>query len=252
MHLINNLLSYFGMRLSRNQGLIIFPREFKARYERNMAELRCDTRWRHVFRDLHYDIGDHPDGYIDAECAFAARHISARKPQTILDVGSYRHFILGLLAHYQVTTVDVRKRRPVAGNEVVVTCDAKNLKLPGDSFDVVVSLSVLEHLGLGRYGDEFDPEADGKAFQEMIRVLGPGGHLIFSTSITRAQPTIGFNAHRIYSYEMIRAFCADLISVNEKFYSHKMRAFCSMEQVTSEVRLWDVYCGCWKKNGPDG
>ena len=45
-----------------------------------------------------------------------------------------------------------------------------------------------------------------------VRVLKPGGHLIFSTTITRARPAIGFNAHRIYSYEMLREFCAGLRS----------------------------------------
>ncbi len=244
---INQLLWRFGMRLSRNQGLIVVPGEFRARYERNLAELRKTPRDFSVSRDLHYDIGVHPDEYIDFECAFAARQIGTRHPQAILEVGSYRHFVLGLLAHFQVTTIDVRSRRPIVENEIVITCDAKKIDLPDASFDAVVSLCALEHFGLGRYGDEFDLEADHKAFREMIRVLKPEGALIFTTTITRARPSVSFNAHRIYSYEMIRAFCAGLTCLEEKFYSHTLRAFCPMEQVTAQMGAWDVYCGCWEK-----
>lgn len=247
MHPINKLLSQCGVQLSRNQGLVLVPPRYMDRYERDLDELKQNSGHFCVFRELHYDLGFHPDDYIDFECAFAARHIRARTPQSILDVGSYRHFILGLLASYQVTTIDVRSRRPIAGNELVITCDAKRLDLPDDSFDVALSLSALEHLGLGRYGDEFDPDADTKAFQEMVRVLKPKGHLIFTTTITGGKPSIGFNAHRIYNYNMLRAFCINLILVDDVFYSHHMRTYCSLEQVTREAETWDVYCGCWEK-----
>ncbi len=218
-----------------------------ANYERNLAELKKDPCGFDVFREPRYDVGVHPEGVIDYECGFAAIIISKFNPKNILDIGSKRHFLLGLLAHFQVTTIDVRSRRPISDNEVVIVYDAKNLNLPDNSFDVVVSLSALEHFGLGRYGDEFDLDADKKAFKEMIRVLKPGGHLIFTTTITRAQPSIAFNAHRIYSYEMIRRFCASLTCIEEKFYSHKIKDFCSFEEVTTEPKVYDVYCGCWEK-----
>jgi len=250
MHPINILLSYFGLQLSRRSRSEIVPRgfrEFMANYKRNLAELKKNPGEFNVFRLLRYDVGVHPENHVDYECGFAAYHISKFNPKNILDIGSYRHFIAGLLAHFQVTTVDVRSRRPISGNEHVITCDAKNLSLPDNSFDVVVSLLSLQHFGLGRYGDEFDLDADKKAFKEMIRVLKPGGRLIFSTIITRAQPSIAFNAHRIYSYEMIRRFCANLTCIEEKFYSHKIKDFCSLKEVTTEPKVWDVYCGCWEK-----
>jgi SAM-dependent methyltransferase len=218
-----------------------------ASYSHNLAELKRNSRGFQVFLDLRYDIGVHPDNYIDFECAFSSFHISRLNPQSILDVGSYRHFILGLLAHFQVTTMDVRSRRAISGNEIVLTCDAKNSNLHNDSFDAVVSLCALEHFGLGRYGDEFDLDADKKAFQEMIRVLKPGGHLIFTTTITKAPPCIAFNAHRIYSQEMIKGLCIDLVREDERFYSHEVQDFCSFDQITTEANIWDVYCGCWKK-----
>ena len=155
---------------------------------------------------------------------------------------------MGLLANFKVTTVDLRARKLIVNNEINVTCDAKELNLSSNTFDVVISLCALEHFGLGRYGDAFDIEADKKAFKEMIRVLKPNGRIIFTTTITHAKPSIAFNAHRIYSYKMIRELCsASLVCEDEKFYSNKIANFCSLQKVTLHQNEWDVYCGCWKK-----
>lgn len=245
MHPINEVLSWFGLQLSRTRETP--PKEFMANYSQNLKELRENPKGFKIFRELYYDAGVHPANHVDYECGFAAYHISRLNPKNILDIGSYRHFILGMLSHFQVTTIDVRDRIPISNNEVVVTCDAKNLNLRDNEFDVVISLCALEHFGLGRYGDEFNFDADKEAFKEMIRVVKPDGRLIFTTTITRAPPSIAFNAHRIYSYEMITTFCANLICEDEKFYSRRSGDFCSLEEVTIQPNVWDVYCGCWKK-----
>jgi SAM-dependent methyltransferase len=225
----------------------MIPREFQAEYRRDLAKLKKNPGGFRIFREPFYEKGFHPENFIDYECAFAAFHIRQVNPKKILDIGSYRHFILGLLAHFPITTIDVRNRKPISPNEAVITDDAKKLNLAEHSFDLVLSLCALEHFGLGRYGDEFDLSADQKAFAEMVRVLKPGGCLIFTTTITRAQPSIAFNAHRVYSHEMLQLFCSGLIRVEEKFYSHKLKGFCSPEEVTTDPKLWDVYLGCWEK-----
>jgi SAM-dependent methyltransferase len=247
MHSINKFLHYFGLRLSRVQPKSDIPVEFEADYGRKLVELEKNPGGFDIFRELRYESRAHPFNYMDYECSFAASHIKRLNPENILDIGSYRHFILGILSHFQVTTIDVRDRTSISHNETIITCDAKNLKFPNEKFDVVMSLSSLEHFGLGRYGDQFDLNADKKAIDEMIRVLKPNGRLIFTTTITRAHPAIGFNAHRIYNQEMIKGFCADLICEEEKFYIRRTGDFCSFEEVTTETMDWDVYCGCWKK-----
>jgi ubiquinone/menaquinone biosynthesis C-methylase UbiE len=104
----------------------------------------------------------------------------------------------------------------------------------------VVSLCALEHFGLGRYGDEFDMNADKKALSEMIRVLKPNGRLILSTTITRARPTIVFNAHRIYSHKMLRKFLNDLICEDEKFFSKRIGDFCSLNEITEKPKWYMI------------
>jgi len=216
-------------------------------YQKNLDQLKRNPGGFYVFEEALEEKGGHPENFIDYECGFAARQINQAKPHNILDVGSYRHFILGLLAHFDVTTIDIRPRKTVVEKEAILTGDAQKMELPDHAFDVVLSLCALEHFGLGRYGDQFDFYADQKAFAEMVRVLKPGGRLIFTTTIHRAQPAIAFNAHRIYTYEMLQKFCSGLIRVEEKFYSHQKKGFCAPEEITAALKWWDVYCGCWEK-----
>jgi hypothetical protein len=62
-------------------------------------------------------------------------------------------------------------------------------------------MHVVEHVGLGSYGDSLDPNGDLKAMSELKRVLSINGNLLFVVPV--GKPRVMFNAHRIYSYEQI-------------------------------------------------
>ena len=77
------------------------------------------------------------------------------------------------------------------------------MKLPFSDGSVpsVSCMHVVEHVGLGRYGDPLDPDGDLKAMAELKRIVAPGGQLLFVTPM--GKPRIQYNAHRIYSYAQI-------------------------------------------------
>ncbi len=64
-------------------------------------------------------------------------------------------------------------------------------------FDVVLSISSIEHDGLGRYGDPINPNADLE-FMKMAKnvLLKESGHMILAVPI--GQDVMSWNAHRIY------------------------------------------------------
>jgi SAM-dependent methyltransferase len=68
-----------------------------------------------------------------------------------------------------------------------------------NTLESVSCLSVIEHIGLGRYGDKVDPDGWKKACRELQRVLARNGRLYISVPIGKAR--ICFNAHRVFSPE---------------------------------------------------
>ena len=79
--------------------------------------------------------------------------------------------------------------------------DITKLNFEDNSINSLSCMHVVEHIGLGRYGDEIDPNGDIKAINELKRVTAKNGDLLFVVPV--GKPRVQFNAHRIYSYEMI-------------------------------------------------
>jgi SAM-dependent methyltransferase len=254
MHPANRLLALVGLKLSRTQRV---PVPFMRRYRATLHELERvpPDRFPTVFGSLTYEAGDHPVEWWDYECAFAAEHLARVSPTDVLDIGSIRSFVAGLLAHYRVTTVDVRRRTALVANETAITSDARRLDLPDAAFDVVVSLCTIEHFGLGRYGDELDLEGDHAAFAEMVRVLRPGGRLVFSTTLRNGEPALAFNEQRIYNIDLVHRLTKGLICEDERAYTRASQRFCAVDELPLEPpsyeSWWHIYCGCWRKPEAD-
>ena len=74
-------------------------------------------------------------------------------------------------------------------------------QLPAD-FDLVYSISTVEHVGLGAYGDPRDAEGDRRAVAHLWDKVRPGGRLFLSVPAGAASEQRGY---RIYSPERLRA-----------------------------------------------
>lgn len=70
-----------------------------------------------------------------------------------------------------------------------------------ETLDSISSLHVIEHIGLGRYGDPIDPEGTKKAAKELTRVVAPKGNLYVSLPI--GKPRLMFNSQRIHSVQQV-------------------------------------------------
>jgi SAM-dependent methyltransferase len=134
--------------------------------------------------------------------AWASRIVAESRPVVHTDISSSLNFIANVSAFVPVEFYDYR---PAKLDLVGVNCHQGDLcALPFDS-NSISSLScmhVVEHIGLGRYGDPLDYDGDVKAINELKRVVAPTGTLLFVVPVG-GRSIIKFNAHRIYTYSQV-------------------------------------------------
>src|SRR5688572_23774888 len=148
--------------------------------------------------DAHYTY--HP--------AWAARILAKTKPEYHVDISSILSFSTIVSAFVPIHFYDYRPANLDLPNLTSGSADLKNLSFADNSVPSLSCMHTIEHIGLGRYGDEIDPVGDIKSMQELKRVLRPGGDLLFVTPV--GKPKIEFNAHRIYSFEQIVEYFSPL------------------------------------------
>lgn len=140
--------------------------------------------------------------------AWASRMLAAEKPSDHVDVGSRLSFVATISAFIPVRFVDIRPMVAELSGCTVISGSILSLPFPDKSVNSISCLHVIEHIGLGRYGDPLDPEGSRKAALELERVMAPGGTLLLSTPVGR--PRTMFNAHRIHSPAQVRAMFPNL------------------------------------------
>jgi hypothetical protein len=110
--------------------------------------------------------------------------------------------------------------RPLMVRQSGLTCVAGNVNLLPFADRSVSSLSclhVIEHIGLGRYGDPLDVDGARRAADELQRVVGQGGTLYLSTPIGRER--VCFNAHRVFAPPTILSWFSQLQLIRFSYVS---------------------------------
>jgi hypothetical protein len=142
-----------------------------------------------------------------------ARKIFENKPIRHIDIGSR---IDGFVAHVAVfRQIEVFDIRPLENNiKNIKFSQADLMQLPESMIeccDSLSSLHVIEHFGLGRYGDPIDKDGHIKAIQNLHKMLSTGGIFYFSVPI--GPQRIEFNAHRVFDIEYLTHLFLDLFEI---------------------------------------
>jgi len=158
--------------------------------------------------------------YQDAWCA---KKIFKNKPGRHYDIGSKLELI-GIISQFTpTTTIDIRPANLELENFSFAQGDVLRLPFEDDSLLSISSICVIEHIGLGRYGDALDPLGSEKAIAEIKRVLKANGDLYVSLPIY-PENIICFNAHRAFRRDYILKLFQPLKLIEEK-YIYKNRMF---------------------------
>lgn len=194
-------------------GLYRIPWFIKTYFQFRKSEKINDIRFPLKFTQLFLCVFDNTtntsfDPHYTYHPAWAARKLVEIKPTKHIDIGSIIEFATIASAFVPIDFYDYRPSDIKLSNYSAGHADLLDLHFETNSIESLSCLHTIEHIGLGRYGDPIDYNGDIKAIKELIRVLKPGGTLLFVTPL--GKPRIQFNAHRIYSYNQIIKYFNDL------------------------------------------
>jgi len=140
---------------------------------------------------------------------WAASRVYENKPSLHIDIASrIDGFIAHIIPFTKVKYVDIREIESTLKNLEFVKGSIVDLPFEENSILSLSCLHVIEHIGLGRYGDKIDVFGYEKAAKELSRVLAPGGNLYLGTPI--GQERLCFDAHRVFSVKTILEIFSNL------------------------------------------
>ena len=146
------------------------------------------------------DQAGRSNGHYFHQDLLVASFISEAKPDRHVDIGSR---IDGFVAHVAsfraIDVLDIREL-PDTGHPRIrfVRADLMNEdKALENMADSISCLHAIEHFGLGRYGDPLNPDGHKLGFNNILRMLKPGGTLYISFPIGKSNE-VHFNAQRVF------------------------------------------------------
>lgn len=166
------------------------------------GDLRFSLKWSERFPFLSDKTSSTSfDRHYVYHTAWAARILAKKKPSVHTDISSDLRFVTLVSAFLPIKFYDFRPPNFELSGLTSNHADITSLPFRDNSLMSLSCMHVIEHIGLGRYGDPLDPEGDLKAAIELQRVLASGGTLLIAVPL--GKPVIMFNAHRIYNYKMV-------------------------------------------------
>lgn len=181
-------------------------RTYRAEFARFAELSAADGRFAPEWAERSPQLSDRTavtsyDAHYVYHTAWAARQVAREKPAEHVDVSSLLYFATLVSAFVPVRFYDYRPADLTLDNLQSLRCDLTNLGWDDGSVASLSCMHTIEHVGLGRYGDVLDARGDVKAAAELSRVLSPNGLLLIVLPVGRAR--VQFNAHRVYSHEMV-------------------------------------------------
>lgn len=161
------------------------------------------AEWRARLEEIKPCLDDRRDsagtakGHYFLQDLWAAQRVCRFQPAEHVDVGSrVDGFVAHVASFCPVKYVDIRPLTTGVPGLTGLQGSVCQLPFPDRSVRSLSCLHVIEHIGLGRYGDPLDPDGWLKGLAELQRVLAPGGQLLMGTPCGRSR--VVFHAHRVF------------------------------------------------------
>jgi hypothetical protein len=159
-----------------------------------------------------------------------ATYIYKNNPKKHVDVGSR---IDGFVAHVatfrKIEVFDIRDNNFQFKNIRFKRKDISKIDKGLINYcDSLSCLHTLEHFGLGRYGDQLDPNGHIKGFKNLVKILKTGGTLYISFPISDKNVTY-FNSERSFNPKEILKWSNELRLVKFDFIDDYEKIFLDVD-----------------------
>lgn len=111
-------------------------------------------------------------------------------------IGSVTPWYESVLISYKAYPTTIEYNKIISKHPKIKTLTVKEYEASPRLFDAVVSISSIEHDGLGRYGDPINPNGDFQAMDKTKAMLKKGGLLFLSIPV--GKDCLVWNLHRVY------------------------------------------------------
>lgn len=238
------LRSFFSPTLKEHES-----RVFREKYEAfSKLAVGKDDRFEIRWQDTHPILGEDTPGHsFDRHYIYhvgwAARKVREIAPEYHVDISSSLYFSSIVSAFIPFRFFDYRVALLHLDNLTCGQADLHQLQFPDNSLPSLSCMHVVEHIGLGRYGDPLDPLGDLQAMRELSRVIMPRGSLLFVVPV--GVPRVCFNSHRVYGYEqIIQAFSGLTLAEISLIPDNKQQPIL-LHANPDLVADQDYACGCF-------
>jgi hypothetical protein len=220
------------------------------RFLMEFIKFKSEARqWSCNFKDMLPMLNDDTsvmgfDAHYVYHTGWAARVLKEIDPIQHIDISSSIMFCSVASAFIPIKHYDYRQPILKMSQLDCGSQDLSKLTFLDNSIESLSCMHVIEHIGLGRYGDPINASGDEVAASELMRVLAPGGSLLVVLPLAE-RARIRFNGHRIYSFQRVIKIFSGLELIEFSFMNdakeNKFTRFASQEDIVGS----DYGCGCF-------
>lgn len=192
------------------------------------------------------DNGGSAKGHYFHQDLLVAQKIFKQNPGKHVDVGSrIDGFVAHVAAFREIEVFDIRPIESTVQNMRFVQCDFMNVDTYLKNYaDSLSCLHVIEHFGLGRYGDPIDVDGHLKGLDGIYSVLKCGGKFYLSTPIGAQR--MEFNGQRVFNVSYLLNLFKDKYTIDSFSFVDDKGDLHTDEKLSVENVLSNFNCryGC--------
>ena len=217
----NSLIILFGLDLYKIINVFFIPRYMKDLI--NFKKMNGKINSFYPILGEHTQKSSTLNGHYFQQDLIVAQYIFKDEPILHVDIGSrIDGFVSHVASFRKIEVFDIRNNKIKINNiffnklDLQKELDKKYLNYT----DSLSCLHTIEHIGLGRYGDRIDPCGYLIAYNNLIKILSPGGKLYISFPISETM-SVYFNAHRTFPPKEILSWSNEVELLNFDFIDDK-------------------------------